>query len=89
MKSVIGYVTGRVQGVGFRNFVKKKADPLNVTGYAKNLPDKRVEFVLQGEQAAVATLLQNINRGPLFASVKSLDSEMLETDEHHQDFSIL
>ncbi len=89
MNTIKGYVAGRVQGVGFRYFVKNNANQLNVTGYAKNLPDTRVEFVLQGEQAAIASLLQSINRGPKFASVKSLDSEVVETDEHYQNFSIL
>lgn len=89
MKTVKGYVTGRVQGVGFRYYVKKHADRLDVAGYARNLADQRVEFVLQGEPAAITSLLQDINRGPLFASVKSLESNQLETDEQYQDFLIL
>ncbi|MFT4607832.1 MAG: acylphosphatase [Urechidicola sp.] len=88
MITIKGYVEGRVQGVGFRYFVKNNANQLNVAGYAKNLPDKRVEFVLQGEQTAVTSLLQEINGGPSMASVKSLNSQVLETDEHYQNFSI-
>ena len=89
MKVIKGYVTGRVQRVGFRYFVKKNANRLNIVGYAKNLPDKRVEFVLQGEEEAVTSLLENINQGPFFSSVKSLDSKVLETNENYQKFSIL
>lgn len=89
MKTVKGNVSGRVQGVGFRNHMKKNADRLNITGYAKNLPDKHVEFILQGEQAAIELLLQKINQGPVFASVKSLESKALETDECYQSFSTL
>jgi acylphosphatase len=88
MITIKGYVEGRVQGVGFRYFVKNNANQLNVTGYAKNLPDTRVEFVLQGEQAAITSLLQIINRGPSNSSVKTLESQLQDTDEHYRNFSI-
>ena len=89
MKTIKGYVNGKVQGVGFRYYVKNNADRLDVTGYAKNLADKRVEFVLQGEPSAITSLLQDIKRGPAFASVKSLDSHNLDTSEPYQDFLVL
>lgn len=89
MNTVKGYVTGRVQGVGFRNFVKKYADQLNVVGYAKNLMDKRVEFTLQGDAVAISKLLEKINRGPIFASVKMMESDELESSEQYRKFSIL
>jgi acylphosphatase len=88
MITIKGYVEGRVQGVGFRYFVKNNANQLNVTGYAKNLPDTRVEFVLQGEQTAITSLLQIINRGPSNSSVKTLESQLQDTDEHYRNFSI-
>ena len=88
MITIKGYVEGRVQGVGFRYFVKNNANQLNVTGYAKNLPDTRVEFVLQGEQAAITSLMQIINRGPSNSSVKTLESQLQDTDEHYRNFSI-
>jgi len=88
MITIKGYVEGRVQGVGFRYFVKNNANQLNVAGYAKNLPDTRVEFVLQGEQAAITSLLQIINLGPSNSSVKSIESQLQDTDEHYQNFSI-
>ena len=88
MITIKGYVEGRVQGVGFRYFVKNNANQLNVAGYAKNLPDTRVEFVLQGEQAAITSLLQIINLGPSNSSVKTLESQLQDTDEHYRNFSI-
>jgi acylphosphatase len=88
MITIKGYVEGRVQGVSFRYFVKNNANQLNVAGYAKNLPDTRVEFVLQGEQAAITSLLQIINRGPSNSSVKLLESQLQDTDEHYRNFSI-
>lgn len=46
MTAVI-YISGFVQGVGFRKFVKKEAQKLHLTGYVKNLPDGRVEVLVQ------------------------------------------
>lgn len=89
MKTVKGFVTGRVQGVGFRNFVKKNADQLNVAGYAKNLVDKRVEFILQGESVVISVLLGKINRGPIFASVKVMEFDELDSSEQYRGFSVL
>ena len=88
MITIIGFVEGSVQGVGFRYFVKNNANQLNVVGYVKNLPDTRVEFVLQGDQAAITSLLQIINRGPSNSSVKSVESQVQDTDERYQNFSI-
>lgn len=88
MITIKGFVEGRVQGVGFRYFVKNNANQLNVVGYVKNLPDTRVEFVLQGDQAAITSLLQIINRGPSNSSVKSVESQVQDTDERYQNFSI-
>jgi acylphosphatase len=88
VKTVKGYVTGRVQGVGFRHFVKKNADQLNVAGYAKNLVDKRVEFILQGESVVISTLLEKINRGPIFAAVKAMEFDELDSSEQYRGFSV-
>lgn len=44
---------GNVQGVGFRAAAKRKAEELNLTGYAKNLPDESVEIIVQGKEADI------------------------------------
>ena len=54
MHSVRGYVRGRVQGVGFRYFVRRAAEMHGLCGYAVNLADGRVEFLLQGDAEAVS-----------------------------------
>jgi len=59
-RSVKGFVSGRVQGVGFRYFVLRQARSLGLRGYVRNLPDGRVEFLLQGAPDAVA---RNLPRG--------------------------
>ena len=86
MHSVRGYVSGRVQGVGFRYFVKRHADSLAVYGYAKNLPDGRVEFVLQGEESAVLSVLENIRSGPSYSLVSEVNVEQCVSDEINDRF---
>jgi acylphosphatase len=50
-------VTGRVQGVGFRYWVRREAESLGLAGSATNLPDGRVEIVVQGPREACESLL--------------------------------
>jgi acylphosphatase len=54
------YVGGRVQGVGFRDFVARAARPLELAGFARNLDDGRVEIVVEGERAACESLLATL-----------------------------
>jgi acylphosphatase len=65
-------VSGRVQGVGFRYFVKQRADAAGVAGWVRNLRDGRVEAVLAGAPEAVQAALQDIGRGPAGARVEQV-----------------
>jgi acylphosphatase len=67
-------VTGRVQGVGFRNFVRKEALRLGVRGYAKNLASGDVEVLAIGDADGLAELAGRLAKGPLWASVRHVDS---------------
>ena len=67
------FVAGRVQGVGFRDFTENQARRLKVAGFVKNLPDGRVEAVIEGPAAAVAALVDEMRRGPRSAKVESID----------------
>ena len=67
--SVRGFVRGRVQGVGFRYFVRSCAQAHGLTGYAMNLTDGRVEFLLQGNVAAIDQVVTQIRSGPRHACV--------------------
>lgn len=66
-------VTGKVQGVNFRNFVKEHADELDVTGTVRNMPDGSVEVVAQGDEASLRALLEYLQEGPYFARVDDLE----------------
>lgn len=62
------FVHGHVQGVGFRWWTRSRALELGLAGYAKNLPDGRVEVVAEGEEPAVATLLEKLREQPSTAN---------------------
>jgi len=70
-------LTGRVQGVGFRNFVVRAAKPLGVAGWVWNLADGRVEAVVEGPKDKVAKLLEQMKVGPRAARV----DDMAVTDQ--------
>ena len=66
-------VRGRVQGVGFRWFVRERARRLGLAGWVKNLPDGSVEVVATGDSGQLDLLRNELRRGPEGASVESLD----------------
>ncbi|HEY6465233.1 MAG TPA: acylphosphatase [Candidatus Acidoferrales bacterium] len=69
------YVNGTVQGVGYRYFVQRVATGLGVMGYAKNLPDGRVEVYAIGLEKHFADLRRQLQRGPASASVSDVSEE--------------
>jgi acylphosphatase len=84
-----GFVSGKVQGVFFRDSLRKKAQQLKLRGWVKNLPDGRVEFQAFGA-AEVLEQLQNwlANDGPPLAKIASLDIAMIPYATH-DNFSIM
>jgi tRNA pseudouridine55 synthase len=66
-------VYGRVQGVGYRYFVKEKAQSLYVFGYVKNLEDGTVEVLAQGREKNLQKLIEELKKGPFLAKVDKLD----------------
>jgi acylphosphatase len=65
-------VSGEVQGVGFRANARAEARRLGVGGFARNLSDGTVEVEVEGADAAVATMLRWLRRGPRWASVDTV-----------------
>jgi acylphosphatase len=66
-------IEGHVQGVGFRQFVKYKAKKLDITGWVKNLPDSRVEALIEGSPENVREMVEVCKKGPYLAQVKKID----------------
>lgn len=67
------FLSGRVQGVGFRNFTQRAARQLNIGGWVKNLADGRVELIAEGDQKAIEAFKKQIRRGPRPAKVENLE----------------
>jgi len=73
------FISGFVQGVGFRNFVRRNAKRLELVGYVQNLPDGKVEAVFEGPDKKVGEMVNICRKGPFLSSVKNL--ELFEEDE--------
>lgn len=81
-------VIGRVQGVGFRQFIKSSAIKLNIKGWVKNLPDRSVEAMLAGSTENLKKMTEKCRKGPFLAEVKDIKIEDLE-DQEFEDFKII
>jgi len=75
------HVAGHVQGVFFRASAREEATRLGVTGYARNLPDGRVEVLACGTPEAVGELRDWLRRGPPQAQVTGVACEPAEPPE--------
>jgi acylphosphatase len=83
------FVSGIVQGVGFRYFTQDEAERLHLSGYVRNLRDGRVEVYAIGSQENLARLRTLVERGPRGAMVQHVDEESADINpKFAQDFSI-
>jgi acylphosphatase len=69
------WVRGRVQGVGFRVFALQQAQRWGLTGWARNLPDGRVEIIAEGDSRALDEFVGGVRRGPAGARVEDVRVE--------------
>jgi acylphosphatase len=82
-------VTGRVQGVGFRQFTAARASELHLAGWVRNLPDGSVEAEAQGDEAALDAFGNFLKRGPQLARVDHLEVAALDEIPGAAVFEIL
>ena len=71
-------IRGRVQGVGYRDWMVREATRLGVQGWVRNRADGSVEALVAGDAAAVGALLTACRAGPRFARVESIDEDFAE-----------
>lgn len=67
------YISGSVQGVGFRESARRKAKELGLGGWIENLPDGRVEAVFEGSPDDVRRMTQWCEQGPSYATVEEVE----------------
>ena len=80
------YISGFVQGVGFRWFVKSNAKSRGLTGWVKNIDDGKVEILAQGAKEMIEKLIKLCEKGPFLSQVKSVKVEWEEEKEHFESF---
>lgn len=72
MRTVHLEITGRVQGVGYRDWTRREAVRLGLSGWVRNRPDGSVEALLQGKEEAVTGMLEACRHGPPTARVDAI-----------------
>jgi len=81
-------VNGLVQGVGFRYFVMREAQKLELNGYVKNLYTGEVLTIVEGEKAVVEEMVKKLRVGPIHASVKSCKVDWQEPKNEYTEFEV-
>jgi len=81
-------ISGRVQGVGFRWFTKDAAVREGVTGWVRNLPDGRVEALVEGDAEAVTRIERHLRQGPPGARVQTVNTITEQPSGAYRSFSI-
>ena len=82
-------ISGFVQGVSYRVFVKKFADQKGITGHVKNLSDGSVEVVADGMKDDLLELVDHLKKGPLFAKVSRVDYSFFDKNGNFISFEIV
>ena len=86
MKTQHLLIRGRVQGVWFRESMRREAERLGVTGWVRNTPDGAVEAVAQGPAEAVDALIEWARSGPPMARVDGIEIEVSEAYDPLREF---
>jgi acylphosphatase len=81
MKARLLRIGGRVQGVGYRDWLVHQARRNGISGWVRNRADGTVEALLAGEEDALNAVLTACRRGPPLAHVTSIDEEFAEPPE--------
>lgn len=72
-------ISGFVQGVGFRHFVRNKAQELGVTGWVSNTSNGMVELMAEGEKEKLEELIKSCKEGPMLSEVKDVSIDWQES----------
>jgi acylphosphatase len=88
MISLQVFYEGHVQGVGFRFTVRHIAKGFDVTGWVRNLPDKRVELQVTGEEGEVRAFLDQVAQGELHSLIRKQTENRLNQPITTRGFEI-
>ncbi|MDE2025872.1 MAG: acylphosphatase [Patescibacteria group bacterium] len=88
MKQVHLLITGFVQGVGYRKFVRHEARKRGITGWVRNLKDGSVEALAVGIEVQLKELIAECYKGPFLSQVDNIHEEWEEEHETFEEFSV-
>ncbi len=81
-------ISGRVQGIFFRQFIAEKAYSLGIKGFVRNLSNGKVEAVFEGEENALKEILKECRKGPPNADIIDIKIEEKSYTGKFKDFKI-
>ena len=88
MKTLRVFISGIVQGVFFRAFIKEQADKLDLKGHVRNLDDGRVEVVVEGKENDVNKMIETCKKGAPYSKVTDIEIEKIE-NQGFKEFKII
>lgn len=88
MEQVHLLISGFVQGVGYRQFVRKEATKRGLFGWVKNLSNGKVEAVVQGKKEIIEELIEMCRKGPFLSEIKDIEITWEEVDVPFSEFFI-
>lgn len=89
MKQCRILILGFVQGVGFRHFIRSKANELRLKGFVQNLPDGSVEAVFQGDKSSIDKIIEQCKKGPFLSEVEGVEVKWESMVDNFKDFMVL
>lgn len=89
MKRIIARIHGIVQGVGFRNFVRRNAENLGITGWVKNNLDGTVEALFEGDDGTISEIIEKCKQGSVLSYVDKVEVQEMEATKEFDNFIIL
>ena len=87
-KRIHAFVSGRVQGVGFRWTTLDAARQLKIVGWVRNLMDGRVEVMSEAEENNLKQFIELLRRGPRYAKVKGVEVKWLDSTGEFKEFKM-
>ena len=89
MKEIECLISGRVQGVMFRDFVRRQARRVRLTGTVENLSDGSVRVLAQCDEAKLREFIERLKRGSILARVESVEVSWREVSDQLDGFRII
>ena len=88
LRRVNVFISGKVQGVFFRQFIQEKAQELGLFGWVRNLSDGRVEASIEGDKEKIDKILTYLEQGSPLSKIKNIEINYEKYQGKFKDFSI-